>query len=63
MKETNVVCGVKICKNYSDRGCKKKVVVLDLAGKCLSLEELTASELAAAEAAQAAAEGVLQYGA
>lgn len=63
MKETNVVCGVKACKNYSASGCKKKVVVLDLAGKCLSLEELTAAELAAAEAAQAAAEGALQYGA
>lgn len=61
MKETNVVCGVKDCKNYSDSGCKKKVVVLDVSGKCLSREELTAAEVTAAEAAKLAAEGVLQY--
>lgn len=63
MKETNVVCGVKACKHYSPSGCEKKVVVLNLAGQCLSLEELTAAELAAAEAAQEAAEGALMYGA
>lgn len=63
MKETNVICGVKACRYYSTSGCKKKVVVLDLAGKCLSLEELTTAELAAAEEAQEAAEGALQYGA
>lgn len=63
MSNTNVVCGVKACKYYSVSGCMKKVVVLDLKGQCLSVEELTAAERAAAEAAQAAAEGVLNYGA
>ena len=71
MRETNVVCGVKACRYYSVNGCNKKVVVLNLKGQCLSLEELTAAEQAAADAAQNAAqkvlkdaaEGVLEYGA
>lgn len=63
MSNTNVVCGVKACKYYSTSGCMKKAVVLNLKGQCLSVEELTAAERAEAEAAQAAAEGVLNYGA
>lgn len=63
MAGTNVVCGVKTCKYNSTSGCKKKAVVLDSKGKCLSLEEMTAAESAGAEAAQAATEGVLMYGA
>lgn len=63
MRETNVVCGVKACKHYSVNGCNKKVVVLNLKGQCLSIDELTAEEKAAAEAAQDAAERVLEYGA
>lgn len=55
MSSTNVVCGVKACRYYSTGGCTKKAVVLNLAGQCLSLEELTA--------AQEAAEGALMYGA
>lgn len=62
MSSTNVVCGVKACRYYSTGGCTKKAVVLNLAGQCLSLEELTAEERAAAKA-QTAAEGVLNYGA
>lgn len=63
MSSTNVVCGAKACRYYSTGGCTKKAVVLNLAGQCLSLEELTAAERAAAEAAQEAAEGALMYGA
>lgn len=62
MSSTNVVCGVKACRYYSTGGCTKKAIVLNLTGQCLSVEELTAAE-AAAEAAQVAAEGVLNYGA
>lgn len=62
MSSTNVVCGMKTCRNYSDNGCMKKAIILSAKGKCLSAELETAAE-AAAQAAQGAAEGVLEYGA
>ncbi|MFA9375771.1 MAG: hypothetical protein ACERKZ_03345 [Lachnotalea sp.] len=58
---TTVVCGVKNCKHYSNSGCKKKVVVIDLVGKCLTVEKLTAVEQAKAVAIQKAAERALEY--
>ena len=61
MSSTNVVCGMKTCRNYSDNGCMK-AIILSAKGKCLSVELETAAE-AAAQAAQGAAERVLEYGA
>lgn len=65
MSSTNVVCGMKTCRNYSDNGCMKKAIILSAKGKCLSVELETAAEAAeaAAQAAQGAAERVLEYGA
>ena len=65
MSSTNVVCGMKTCRNYSDNGCMKKAIMLSAKGKCLSVELETAAEAAeaAAQAAQGAAERVLEYGA
>lgn len=56
------MCGMKTCRNYSDSGCMKKAIILSAKGKCLSVELETAAE-AAAQAAQGAAERVLEYGA
>ena len=55
MSSTNVVCGMKTCRNYSDNGCMKKAIILSAKGKCLSAELETAAE-AAAQAEGAAAE-------
>lgn len=65
MSSTNVVCGMKTCRNYSDNGCMKKAIILSAKGKCLSVELETAAEAAeaAAQAAQGAAKRVLEYGA
>ena len=60
MSSTNVVCGMKTCRNYSDNGCMKKAIILSAKGKCLSAELETAAE-AATQAAQGAAERVLEY--
>lgn len=38
MSSTNVVCGMKTCRNYSDNGCMKKAIILSAKGKCLSAE-------------------------
>ena len=61
MSSTNVVCGMKTCRNYSDNGCMKKAIILSAKGKCLNVELETAE--AAVQAAQGAAERVLEYGA
>lgn len=62
MSRTNVVCGKKSCRNYSESGCMKKTIILSTKGTCLSVELETAAE-AAAQAAEGAAERVLEYGA
>ena len=62
MSSTNVVCGMNSCRNYSGSGCIKKAIILSAKGSCLSVELETAAE-AAAQAAQGAAERVLEYGA
>ena len=56
MSSTNVVCGMKTCRNYSDSGCMKKAIILSAKGKCLSVELETAAE-AAAQAAQGERKG------
>lgn len=62
MSSTNVVCGMKTCRNYSDNGCMKKAIILSAKGKCLNADLETAAE-AADQAARGAAERVLEYGA
>ena len=62
MNGTNIICGVKACKYCSPSGCRKKAVMLDDKGNCLSVEIVTGKD-AADGAAQDAAEGVLMYGA
>ena len=62
MSSTNVVCGMKTCRYYSDHGSMKKAILFSAKGICLSVELETAAE-AAAQAAQGAAERVLEYGA
>lgn len=62
MSSTNVVCGMKTCRNYSDSGCMKKAIILSAKGKCSSVELETAAE-ADTQAAEGAAERVLEYGA
>ncbi len=62
MSGTNIVCGVKACRYCSLSGCRKKAIMLDDKGSCLSKEIVTEKD-AADGAAQDAAEGVLMYGA
>lgn len=54
MSGTNIVCGVKACRYCSLSGCRKKAIMLDDKGNCLSKEIITGKD---------AAEGVLMYGA
>lgn len=44
MSSTNVVCGMKTCRNYSDSGCMKKAIILSAKGKCSSVELETAQK-------------------
>lgn len=62
MSGTNIVCGVKACRYCSLSGCRKKDIMLDDKGNCLSKEIITGKD-AADGAVQDAAEGVLMYGA
>lgn len=56
------VCSLLGCLGANRNGCMKKAIILSAKGKCLSAELETAAE-AAAQAAQGAAERVLEYGA
>ena len=49
MSSTNVVCGMKTCRNYSDNGCMKKAIILSAKGK------VTVDNAAAAEPVKTAA--------
>lgn len=62
MSGTNIVCGVKACRHCSLSGCRKKAIMLDDKGSCLSKEIVTGKD-ATDGAAQYAAEGALMYGA
>ena len=54
MNRTNIVCGVKACKYCSLSWCRKKVVMLDDKGNCLSKEIITGKDAADGAAQDAA---------